>query len=394
MMSAVQAQRFGPGLPSTGRAAQVRVQGEHLHITVEGHTEVVPCAQCTAAVGGFNHDQLQLQWAEPVSQVQQALIPANGADQAALLQALNALPAHLMPSLSRWRGSTSRQRWVWRTVLGSLAALGLAALLLVWQHDRALNWLTWQIPREVETRVAEGLVAQLRRERTLLDQGQAVDTMRKIGDRLTAGSAYRYQWYVLDDKSVNAFAMPGGVIVVHSGLLQKAASADELAGVLAHEVQHVEMRHSLRNMVNQAGLAAAMLVVLGDVNSVLLLVAHQAGAQYFSRGMESEADMAGVKLLRERKFLTQPMVSMFEKLQDSHERESHTQPSEKKADQNGKDEGDALGWLASHPQVQERIRAIQAYVAANPCADCRALAVDWPAVQADLKTALSAKKNQ
>jgi beta-barrel assembly-enhancing protease len=386
-VTAVAATLFRPGLPAAGRTAQVQLHGDRLHITQDAHTDIVACAQCTAAVGGFNHDQLQLQWTDAHTQAQHALIPLTAADQAALLAQLTALPHEVMPTLARWRRTTSRQRWVWQTVLGSVATLAVATVLLVWQHDRVVQWLTWQIPRDVETRLGEGLVAQLKRDKTLLDKGQAVATMKQIGDRLTAGSAYRYQWYVVDDKSVNAFALPGGIIVVHSGLLQIAASADEVASVLAHEVQHVEQRHALRNMVNQAGLAAAMLVVLGDVNSVVLLIAHQASAQYFSRGMETEADMQGVRLLHERKFLTQPMVSMFEKLKQSHAGKIGKVVKKPEA-KSEEDSDDALGWLSSHPQVDERLRAIQAFVAANPCADCRAVPADWPAAQADLKTQL------
>jgi beta-barrel assembly-enhancing protease len=391
--------RFGPGLPNGGLEAQVQLQHTSLHITGSGLSEHVPCAQCRAAVGGFDHDQLQLLWTDPITQEEQALLPASAADQAALLAQLAGLPSGTMPTLKRWLGSTGRQRWVWRTLLGSIAALCVATLLLVWQHDRVLNWLTWQIPREVEAKLADGLVAHLKREKTLIEQGKSVDTIRQIGERLTAGSAYKYQWYVLDDTSVNAFAMPGGVIVVHSGLLLKAASADELAGVLAHEVQHVEKRHSLRNMINQAGLAAGMLIVLGDVSSVILVVAHQASAQYFSRGMESEADMAGVQLLRERKFLMQPMVSMFDKLGDEHEHGDEAAcakpaaSSAKSVDckKPASEENEALGWLSSHPQISDRVKAIQAYIDANPCADCKALEVDWAAVQADLKLQLAAK---
>lgn len=389
-----QATLFRPGLPPTGRVAQVQLWGEQLHVTVDGHTEIVPCAQCTAAVGGFNHDQLQLQWADALTQAQHALIPLTAEDQAALLAELTALPATVMPTLARWRRSTTRQRRVWQTVLGSLATLALATVLLVWQHDRVLHWLTWQIPRDVEARLGAGIVAQLKRDKTLVDQGQAVTALKQIGDRLTAGSAYRYQWFVVDDKSVNAFALPGGIIVVHSGLLHAAATADEVASVLAHEVQHVEQRHALRNMVNQAGLAAAMLVVLGDVNAVVLLIAHQASAQFFSRGMESEADMQGVKLLHERKFLTAPMVSMFEKLKHAHTPSASKPGEPKKAGGDKEDDEDALGWLSSHPQVEDRIRAIKVFVAANPCADCRALPIDWPAAQADLKTVLRGARDK
>jgi beta-barrel assembly-enhancing protease len=383
----IQATLFGPGLPGTGRVVQVRVRAGQIHIAHASHTDVVACTACTAGVGGFNHDQLQLLWTDPLTRGEHALIALTPEDQAALLHQLSALPEGTLPTLAQWRRGTGRQRWVWRTLLGSLATLALATVLLVWNHDRVVQWIAWQIPQHVETRLGEGILAQLERDKALLAPGAATALLQQMGDRLTAGSAYHYQWHVIDDKDVNAFALPGGIIVVHSALLQAAQSADEVAGVLAHEIQHVEQRHALRNMVNQAGLAAAMLVVLGDLNSVVLLIAHQASAQYFSRSMETEADLRGARLLRERKFLVEPMVTMFERLGEAQAGHSNQKPRA-----NRDEEGSFTAWLSSHPRVEERIRALKAVIAAEPCTDCRAAVADWPAVLADLKTQLAAPR--
>jgi Zn-dependent protease with chaperone function len=373
--------------PATGCRGQARVVGDRLQVDAAGVIEEVRCADCTAAVGGFEHDQLQLQWDDAISGARHALLPADAAAQQALLDGLNALPANTVPTLAQWRQRTRRQRRVLQGVLVGLGVLALSVVLLVWQHDRVLDWITWQIPREVETRLGASIAEQIERDRRVLDDGAAVAAMQTIGARLVAGSAYSYRWLVVDDDSVNAFALPGGIIVVHRGLIERAASADELAAVLAHEAQHVEQRHSLRHLVNQTGLAAAMLVVLGDVNAVVLLIAHQAGAQYFSRSMETEADLVGVRQLHERKFLTRPMLTMFEKLKNADARRGGAKKPERAEPREG---AGALDWLSSHPQVDERIHAIRAFVEANPCADCGALAIDWPAVQQGLATQIAA----
>lgn len=377
------------GGPAAGCRGQARLVGDRLHVDAAGFTEVVRCADCTASVGGFEHDRLQLQWDDPSTGARHALLPADAAAQQQLLDALSALPPGTLPTLVQWRQRTRRQRRVVHGVLASLGALVLGVVLLVWQHDRVLDWITWQIPREVEVRLGASIADQIERDRRVLDDGVAVEAMQTIATRLVAGSAYRYRWLVVDDDSVNAFALPGGIIAVHRGLIERAASADELAAVLAHEAQHVEQRHSLRHLVNQAGLAAVMLVVLGDVNTVVLLVAHQAGAQYFSRAMEAEADLAGVRRLHERQFLTQPMVTMFEKLKAGDAPKRGAKPPQR-AEPHEPSKGSALDWLSSHPQVDERMRAIQAFVDANPCTDCRALAIDWPAVQRGLAAQIAA----
>ncbi len=388
-MQAQTALLFAPGLPAAGEAATVQLVHQNLHISAQGESTIVAARSCEAKAGGFDHEQLHLTW--ETSEGDMALV-LSGADQVALLAALRELPEGTMPSLAQWRRKTSGQRWVWRSALGLIAFLAFSVVILVWQRDAAINWITWQIPRSVEERLGEQVLESFQKDRKLLDgkspSSQAHAALQQAGDRLTAGSAYKYRWFIADDPSVNAFALPGGVIVVNSGLLLKAASADEVASVLAHEVQHVEQRHALRNMVNQASLAAVMLVVLGDVNGVVVLLAHQASAQYFSRGMESEADMLGLALLRKQKFLQEPMVSMFEKLEAAN---SHAEPAAPKASApNRKDQrkDNPLGWLHSHPDVQDRIAAIKADIATNPCADCKAMAFDWPAAQSQLKPLL------
>ena len=125
----------------------------------------------------------------------------------------------------------------------------------------------------------------------LTQEGLAAKTVAEIGSRLTVGSRYKYRWYVSNDKEVNAFALPGGIIVINAGLIAKAGSADELAGVLAHEVQHVEHRHTLQQMIHAAGWAAVLAVVLGDVSAITAIVVHQLGNLRNSRKLEAQADV-------------------------------------------------------------------------------------------------------
>ncbi len=111
--------------------------------------------------------------------------------------------------------------------------------------------------------------------------------MRGIGGRLTQGSRYQYKFHVALDKSVNAFAMPGGFVVVHTGLIQLAESPEELAGVLAHEIQHVEQRHSLRAMAQSLGLYAVLSLLVGDTSGLASLGGDLLKLK-FSRNHETE----------------------------------------------------------------------------------------------------------
>ena len=198
--------------------------------------------------------------------------------------------------------------------------------------------------------------------------GPVVDAIKAIGDRLTNGSRYHYEWYLKDDDSVNAFAVPGGRVIVHSGLIAQAASAEELAGVLAHEVQHVELRHSLRQIIHTAGWAAVLTVALGDVSAMTGIFVHQLGNLQYSRTLESEADVAGLHALARAGIPLAGMRDFFARMQSK----------EKKA---GGSIDIAL--LSSHPATGERLSEIERIAAQTPCT-CAPLKMDWPAVKTGL----------
>ena len=177
---------------------------------------------------------------------------------------------------------------------------------------------------------------------------------------------YHYQWLVVKSKEVNAFAMPGGVVVVNSALIEKADNADELAAVLAHEVQHVEKRHALKNMVTSAGWAAALAAVAGDVSAISAVILHQAGTLYYGRDLEAQADKLGLAALLKAKIKPDGFVSFFKKIKKVQGEEPPT-------------------WISNHPAIDDRIKAIEALIKASPCADCTGVSIDWKAAQLSVK---------
>ncbi|MBS7349987.1 MAG: M48 family metalloprotease [Comamonas sp.] len=168
----------------------------------------------------------------------------------------------------------------------------------------------------------------------------------------------RFAWQLLlgKDRSINAFALPGGYLGVHLGLIGAVTSSDELATVLAHELSHVTQRHIARMMgeekKNMPLLLAGM--VLGalaaskspDAAQALILGGHAAAAQNqlsFSRDMEREADRVGFNLLAPAGFNPQGAASMFDKLQQAS-----------RLNDNG-----SWPYLRSHPLTSERIADMQ-----------------------------------
>ncbi len=175
---------------------------------------------------------------------------------------------------------------------------------------------------------------------------------------LSADMQERFAWKILlgKDRSVNAFALPGGYMGVHLGLISVVASRDELASVMAHELSHVTQRHISRSMGAQSRMTPIMMgtMILGLLaaskspqSAQALIVGGQAAAIQsqlsFSRDMEREADRVGYSVMTEAGFDPQGFVSMFGKLQQAAA-----------LNDNG-----SFPYLRSHPMTTERMADMQ-----------------------------------
>ena len=354
---------FGAGLPTSGLPVRCQINSDSL--LLDHQMLNISFDKLTAEVGGFDHNQLQLHWEHNDSSFM--IISSDKAGQKALRAAL---PLASVTGLKNWHSSTKTQNWVWNSVLYGAGFLVLLAVLVVWQYDRVLTFAANQVSMETEKKLGESVLKSISSSENFLKEGAAVDAVKKIGTQLTQGSRYQYQWYVVKDDTVNAFAAPGGIIIVNSGLIKKADSPNEIAAVLAHEVQHVEQRHSLKNMLHSAGVASVVLLVLGDANAVMMIMAQQVSQQYFSRKVEADADLKGAQLLTKTKIDPAGMPSFLKKLAAEY-----------------KDLDRTPEWLSSHPETLERIKRAEAYVVANPCKSCVALTWNKTKIMADLGNA-------
>ena len=220
-----------------------------------------------------------------------------------------------------------------------------------------------------ERKLGERIARELYRDPDYLDDPLLCEYIQGIWQRLLAAARKRgelsaeiderFAWEVLlgKDKSINAFALPGGWLGLHLGLLGVTTSQDELASVLAHELSHVTQRHIARMMTEQTRqgpllLAAMILGVLAaskspDAANAVLAGGNAMAAQSqlnFSREMEREADRIGFGVLTQAGFEPQGFVTMFEKLQQAA-----------RLNDNGN-----FPYLRTHPMNTERIAEMQA----------------------------------
>ncbi|MEQ1581566.1 MAG: M48 family metallopeptidase [Steroidobacteraceae bacterium] len=361
-MNGIPATLHGPGLPGVGEACRLGFGGGML-VVAATETVEVPVESLTVTTGGFDDDTMLLNWARDGATFSAVIV-----DKAAQRALVQAAPAGIAPMLLKGHRDLRYHQRKWNAVLWTLGILVLAIVLGWWQSEAITAWIAQQVPVAREERLGEILLTQLQAEGGLRDEGPGVDAVKSIGTRLTEGSRYHYQWFVKDDPEVNAFAGPGGVVVVYSGLIAKTDSAEELAGVLAHEIQHVEARHTLQAMIHSAGWAAILAVTLGDVSAISGVLIHQVGNLRHSRKLEREADIGGVKALARAGISPAAMTGFFGKLAAEQKK-------------SGGDAGFEL--LSTHPATADRLAEVAGLVAATPC-ECRPLEFDWAAVKADV----------
>ena len=375
-MNEIKITLYGPELPVGGQAMHCVVEQDEIHIRtlLAVHIHTIKLTELQASVVGFDHNQLQLSWQHQA--VDCSLIPIGSDEQKKLI---SALPKNRIPGLLQWKHSTQSQSWVWKGVLYSFGVVVIAVGLLVWQYDRVTTWAANQVSMKTEKNIGESVLRSLNVKRNFLSDGEAAKIVTSIGKKITEGSRYQYQWFVSKDPAVNAFAIPGGIIVVNVGLLKLVDSPNELAAVLAHEVQHVELRHALKNMMNSAAMATVMLAVLGDANAFVLLMAHQVSTQYFNRQVEADADLKGIQLLQSKNIDAHGMSSFFKKMDVDSNREQ-TGENEK----SGENPSEVASWFSSHPDTLVRIQLIEQYFASHPCNTCTKLSWDRTALRAEL----------
>ncbi|MDH3982608.1 MAG: M48 family metalloprotease [Gammaproteobacteria bacterium] len=181
-----------------------------------------------------------------------------------------------------------------------------------------------------EAQLGRAIMAQIRLSGRVVEDPLVTEYINEVGSRIAAHAndgSQSFKFFVIDDPNINAFALPGGFIGVHTGLLEATRNEDELAGVLAHEVAHVTQRHIARaihasqrqSIMTTALMLGAILagVVTGDANAAQagIVVAQGTAVQQqinFTRSNEYEADRIGIRAMDDAGFDPHGMASFFE----------------------------------------------------------------------------------
>lgn len=249
-----------------------------------------------------------------------------------------------------------------------LALLVLVATLLL---APASAWAQTRVkaPRnffgvDTDVRAGEEAAREIERETRPYHDAEVSDYVGRVGRRLVDSlpqeyrrRQFEYTFRVVEEREANAFALPGGRVYVNSGLLEAAGGEGELAGVLAHEISHVALRHGTASaskaVIAELGVALLGELVGGKKGQAIQLGAYAGAALYllkFGRDYEKQADILGAQIMSRAGYDPRDMVTLFRRLEGGG--------------------GKGLPqWLSSHPDLEKRARRIEEEAALLPASD-------------------------
>ena len=343
---------FFPGLASGRASGVVRVTAGALLFETKGAQVELPLEGLELRLGGasarlifFSH-ATQPDWSVYTSDHSILADPE--------LQSRQPLAAQI----SRLRG----KKWLGHGVTAAvISACVLAIVGLLVAKEPIVRAVADQVPASLEVKLGETVFAQLDQGDGFLEGSELEDSLARMTAPLLAvvpQHEYRFHFHIAEDESINAFALPGGPVVIHSGLVLRADAAEEVVGVLAHEIAHVTRRHTLRQVVSTLGLFTLVQAFFGDLTGIAAVLT-EGGAELltlgFSRDFEREADDEGWSYLVAAGIDPRGMIGFFEKLRQEKEQRDGL--------------GGArayLGFLSTHPTTPERIARLTRKLEGSP----------------------------
>jgi len=266
-----------------------------------------------------------------------------------------------------------RERQTWRIAGWSLAAVASILLLVIYGIPLAADRLAPLVPQAVERRIGDAVDKQVRfmfgGNTCNNAEGKAVFAILIDKLKLAGGLNRPLEAVVISSFVPNAFALPGGRVYLLNGLLLKASNVDEIAGVLAHELGHVQHRDNLRHLIQAGGTSFVVGLLFGDVigGSAMIFATRSLFNAAYSRDMERNADAFAMAAMHKLGRSARPMGELLFRI-------------------TGAQANKGLDILAGHPLTEDRLATMSR--AAPPAPGPEILSADqWQALKAICRVA-------
>ena len=271
---------------------------------------------------------------------------------------LNALGTHdcarLAEKIQAIRGGDRKRRSLFWVEVAVVIGLGIG----LWtQRAVFVSALLFFVPHSADVSIGSMAFSVYEQGLTLVEDQSVKDNFKTLTDILVTKidtKDFEPIIHIAVEDDINAFALPGGIIVFNSGLLMKADTAEEVLGVLAHELSHVTKRHSMQALVQNVGLSVAIGLIVGDTSG-LATIADQFVPLFiekkFSRDHERDADNQGFTYLKKAGISADGLLRFFKRLKEiTGSQVANSQ---------------ALSLFSTHPLSEERINSMSQKIAAQ-----------------------------
>lgn len=349
------------GKSALRRSAVVQLQASSLRIALDdGRVLDWPYEEINQTQGSYAGEQVRL---ERGGEFTEALL----IDDKEFLSALHrAVPNRA----SRFHNPADRPARFRATIVAG--AVAVVALIAIYLHGvpALATAVAPFVPVTWEEKLGAMVIDQMVQPDKQCNDPARRKAIDEIVAKLTAtvpNNPYKFRVYIVNDPTINALAAPGGYIVIFRGLLESTRRPEELAGVLAHELQHVLKRHSTKLLLQHVSTGLLMAAFFGDASGLAsfgLEAAQTLALLRYSRGHESEADEAGLAMLTAAGIDGSGIISFFEILKSK----------------TGGDLG-FLKYVSSHPDTQERIERLKSLASQSKQPTAKALHYDWSDVK-------------
>ncbi len=333
-----------------------------LHVTTErGDTLWWPYEEIRQTQGFYSGEQVRI---ERGGEFAEALLVS---DKEFLVQL-----HQIAPELATKFHDPARRKTRGRlALLAALASIGILVVLYLWGIPALSGLVASLVPVSWEERLGQAVVEHLAPPAIRCTDTNRTPVISEILTALTTHSPtspYTIRVILVNDSSINAFAAPGGTIVLLRGLLEQTQTPEELAGILAHELQHILNRHSTRALIQHVSMGLLLAAITGNTSGTAaygLEGARILGSLRYSRQNEEEADAGGMRMLLEAGIDPMGMIAFLELLK----KRTSESPS-------------ILKYLSTHPGTEDRIEKLKSLAGQSQHRPAKLLAGhDWSEIK-------------